>query len=79
LIGNYPVGVAPNAIASDPTSKFLYVTDGASNQMYGFLVQSNGSLVMMAKPFQTDNLPNAVASRPPRHLRLMSPTTMLTT
>jgi 6-phosphogluconolactonase len=64
LIGNYPVGIAPNAIASDPTGKFLYVTDGGSNQMYGFQVQSNGSLVMMAKPFKTDNLPIAVAVDP---------------
>ena len=63
-IGLFNVGTAPNAVAGDPTGKFLYVTDGASNQMYGFLVQSNGSLVMMAKPFQTDNLPNAVAVDP---------------
>src|SRR5580704_16286548 len=26
-VGTYPVGVAPNAHASDPTSMFLYVTD----------------------------------------------------
>jgi 6-phosphogluconolactonase len=63
-IGLFNVGTTPNAVASDPTGKFLYVTDGASNQMYGFLVQSNGSLVTMAKPFKTDNLPNAVAVDP---------------
>jgi len=63
-IGLFNVGTNPNAVASDPTSKFLYVTDGASNQMYGFLVESNGSLVMMATPFKTDNLPNAVAVDP---------------
>jgi 6-phosphogluconolactonase (cycloisomerase 2 family) len=60
----FNVGSTPNAVASDPAGKFLYVTDGASNQMYGFVVQSNGSLVMMAKPFKTDNLPNAVAVDP---------------
>ena len=63
-IGVFKVGTAPNAIASDPTGKFLYVTDGASNQMYGFLVQSGGSLVMMPAPVKTDNLPNAVAVDP---------------
>jgi 6-phosphogluconolactonase len=63
-IGLFSVGTAPNAVAGDPTGKFLYVTDGGSNQMYGFLVQSNGSLIMMAKPFKTDNLPNAVAVDP---------------
>jgi 6-phosphogluconolactonase (cycloisomerase 2 family) len=63
-IGLFNVGTAPNAVASDPAGKFLYVTDGGSNQMYGFLVQPSGSLVMMAKPFKTDNLPNAVAVDP---------------
>src|ERR1700684_3931397 len=63
-IGTFFAGIAPNAIASDPTGKFLYVTDGAANQMYGFLVQSDGSLVLMPTPFKTDNLPDAVAVDP---------------
>ena len=64
LVGTYPVGVAPNALASDPTSKFLYVTDGAANQMIGFLVQINGALINMQTPFKTDNLPDAVEVDP---------------
>ncbi len=63
-VGLFKVGTAPNALASDPTGKFLYVTDGASNQMYGFQVQAGGSLVMMPAPFKTDNLPDAVAVDP---------------
>jgi len=63
-IGTYPVGVGPNAAASDPTSKFLYVTDGAANQMIGFLVQINGTLIAMQTPFKTDNLPDAVVVDP---------------
>jgi 6-phosphogluconolactonase (cycloisomerase 2 family) len=63
-IGLFSVGTAPNAIASDPAGKFLYVTDGASNQMYGFQVQSGGSLVMMPTPFKTDNLPDAITVDP---------------
>jgi 6-phosphogluconolactonase len=63
-IGKVPVGVAPTAVASDPAGRFLYVTDGGSNQLYGFQVQSGGSLVMMPAPFQTDNLPDAVAVDP---------------
>jgi len=63
-IGTFPVGVAPNAAASDPTSKFLYVTDGAANQMIGFLVQANGTLIAMQNPFKTDNLPDAVVVDP---------------
>jgi 6-phosphogluconolactonase (cycloisomerase 2 family) len=64
LIGTYPVGVAPNAAASDPTSKFLYVTDGAANQLIGFLIQINGTLIAMQTPFKTDNLPDAVEVDP---------------
>ena len=64
LIATYPVGVAPNAIASDPTSKFLYVTDGAANQMIGFLIQVNGTLINMQTPFKTDILPVSVEVDP---------------
>ena len=64
LLGTYPVGVAPNALASDPTGKFLYVTDGAANQMIGFLIQINGTLINMQTPFKTDNLPDAVVVDP---------------
>jgi 6-phosphogluconolactonase len=63
-VGLFKVGTAPNAVASDPTGKFLYVTDGASNQLYGFQVQAGGSLVMMPAPVKTDNLPDAVAVDP---------------
>jgi 6-phosphogluconolactonase len=64
LIATYPVGVAPNAIASDPTSKFLYVTDGAANQMIGFTIQTNGTLINMQTPFKTDILPDSVQVDP---------------
>jgi len=63
-IGTYTVGVAPNALASDPTSKFLYVTDGAANQMIGFLIQINGTLIAMQTPFKTDILPDSVQVDP---------------
>ncbi len=64
LIATYPVGVAPNAISTDPTSKFLYVTDGAANQMIGFLIQQSGTLINMQTPFKTDNLPDSVEVDP---------------
>jgi 6-phosphogluconolactonase len=65
-IGTFPVAAnaEPNAIASDPAGKFLYVTAGALNQVYGYQVQPSGSLVAMPAPFQTDNLPDAVAVDP---------------
>ena len=63
-VGLFKVGTAPNALASDPTGKFMYVTDGASNQMYSFQVQAGGSLLTTAGPVKTDNLPDAVAVDP---------------
>jgi 6-phosphogluconolactonase len=63
-VGTYSVGVAPNALASDPTSKFLYVTDGAANQMIGFLIQINGTLIAMQTPYKTDILPDSVQVDP---------------
>lgn len=63
-IATYQVGVAPNAIASDPTSKFLYVTDGAANQMIGYVIQSNGTLTALQAPFKTDNFPDSVQVDP---------------
>jgi 6-phosphogluconolactonase len=63
-IGTFPVGVAPNAAASDPTNKFLYITDGAANQLIGFLIQANGTLIAMQTPFKTDILPTSVQVDP---------------
>jgi 6-phosphogluconolactonase (cycloisomerase 2 family) len=40
------------------------VTDGAANQMIGFLIQLNGTLIAMQTPFKTDNLPDAIAVDP---------------
>lgn len=63
-IGTFPVGVAPDAIASDPTNRFVYVTDGAANQVIGFLVQTDGTLVPMQRPFPTDNDPVSITVDP---------------
>lgn len=63
-IGNYTVGVSPNAITSDPTSKFLYVTDAASNQIIGYVIQSNGTLVPMQRPFSAGVLPDSITADP---------------
>jgi 6-phosphogluconolactonase len=63
-IGTYQAGTKPNAITSTPNGSFLYVTDGGSNQLYGFQIQANGALVAMPSAFPTDNLPDAVAVDP---------------
>ena len=61
----YTAGVTPSAIVENPLSSFVYVTDKVSNQLIGYLVQSNGSLVPMVNgPFSTGQFPYALAIDP---------------
>jgi 6-phosphogluconolactonase len=54
----YAAGVVPSAIAEEPTARFLYATDEAANQLIGYVVQSNGSLVPMVNgPFSAGLFP----------------------
>ena len=54
----YAAGVVPSAIAEEPTSRFVYVTDQAANQLIGYTVQPSGALVAMINgPFQTGLFP----------------------
>jgi 6-phosphogluconolactonase (cycloisomerase 2 family) len=57
----YQAGVKPTAIAIDPTSRFVYVTDYANNQMIGYTVQSDSTLnYLINGPFRTGNEPDAI-------------------
>jgi 6-phosphogluconolactonase len=61
----YEAGVKPSAIASDPTSRFVYATDFASNELIGYTVQSGGTLDFLVNgPFKTGNQPSAVVVDP---------------
>jgi 6-phosphogluconolactonase (cycloisomerase 2 family) len=61
----YKAGVKPSAIASDPTSRFVYVTDFASNQLIGYTVQSGSILDFLINgPFRTGNEPIAITIDP---------------
>ena len=54
----YGAGTTPSAIAEDPSSRFVYITDEATNQLYGNLVANDGSLVPMTNgPFATGIFP----------------------
>ena len=65
VAAGYPAGVIPSAITEELTARFLYVTDQAANQLIGYTVQSNGSLVPMINgPFQTGLFPVAVTVDP---------------
>ena len=61
----YVAGVTPSAIAENPLSSFVYVTDKVSNQLIGYIVQANGSLVPMVNgPFTTGQFPYALTIDP---------------
>jgi 6-phosphogluconolactonase (cycloisomerase 2 family) len=54
----FPAGVVPSALAEEPTSRYLYVTDQAANEMIGYIVQANGGLLPMVNgPFHTGLFP----------------------
>jgi 6-phosphogluconolactonase (cycloisomerase 2 family) len=61
----YPAGVVPSAIAEEQTARFVYVTDQAANQLIGYDVNPNGSLVPMVNgPFSTGLFPVALTVDP---------------
>ena len=63
--GPYKAGVKPSALAADPTSRFVYVTDFASNHLIGYTVQSNGIVTFLINgPFRTGSEPSAIAIDP---------------
>ena len=61
----YGAGTTPSAIAIDPSTRFVYITDEATNQLYGNLVANNGSLVAMTNgPFATGIFPVGITIDP---------------
>jgi 6-phosphogluconolactonase len=58
VVTGYAAGVTPSAIAEEPTSRFVYVTDQAANQLIGYTVLPSGGLLAMVNgPFQTGLFP----------------------
>jgi 6-phosphogluconolactonase (cycloisomerase 2 family) len=75
----YQAGIKPTGIASDPTNRFVYVTDYASNTLIGYTVQSTGILNFLVNgPFKTGNQPTAVTIDP-RGLYLYVPNSLSNT
>jgi 6-phosphogluconolactonase len=61
----YQAGVKPTALTCDPTDRFVYVTDFASNELIGYAVQTAGVLNFLVNgPFKTGNEPSSVAIDP---------------
>lgn len=61
----YKAGIRPSALTTDPTDRFLYVTDFASSEVIGFTIQSGSTLDFLINgPFKTGNEPDAVVMDP---------------
>jgi DNA-binding beta-propeller fold protein YncE len=61
----YLSGVKPSALTAEPTNRFIYVTDFASNELIGYSITSGSSLNFLVNgPFKTGNEPSAVAIDP---------------
>ena len=61
----YEAGVKPSAITSDPTNRFVYVTDFASNELIGYTIRSAGALDFLVNgPFKTGNEPTSLVIDP---------------
>jgi 6-phosphogluconolactonase len=61
----YKAGIKPSALASDPTNRFVYVTDFASNELIGYTIQSGNVLDFLINgPFKTGNEPISIVIDP---------------
>ncbi|HXR37776.1 MAG TPA: beta-propeller fold lactonase family protein [Terracidiphilus sp.] len=61
----YKAGIKPSALVSDPTNRFVYVTDFASNQLIGYTIQNGSTLNFLINgPFRTGNEPDSIAIDP---------------
>lgn len=64
-VGPFQAGVKPSGVTADPTSRFVYVTDYASNQLIGYSVTANTSLnFLITGPYHTGAEPSAVTIDP---------------
>jgi 6-phosphogluconolactonase len=61
----YGAGTTPSAIAVDPSARFVYITDEATNLLYGNTINNDGSLRPMTNgPFNTGMFPVGVTVDP---------------
>ncbi len=65
--GGFGAGVFPSAIAIEPTGKYVYITDKAQNQIYGYGIANNttGALTgLNTGPFATGQFPMGITIEP---------------
>ncbi len=57
----YEAGVQPSGVTTDPTDRFVYVTDFASNELIGYTILDGSTLEFMTNgPFRTGSQPSAI-------------------
>ena len=61
----YNAGVKPSGVTADPTNRFVYVTDFASNQLIGYGIYNGYSLSFLLNgPYRSGGEPSAIAVDP---------------
>lgn len=61
----YEAGVKPSALVADPTNRFVYVTDFASNQLIGYGIYTGYQLSFLPNgPYKTGGEPSSIAVDP---------------
>ena len=61
----YNAGVKPSALIADPTNRFVYVTDFASNQLIGYGIYTGYGLnFLLNGPYRTGGEPSSIAIDP---------------
>jgi len=61
----YQAGVKPSTLTSEPTNRFVYVTDFASNELIGYdVVSDEGLSLIPSSPFKTGSEPTAIVVDP---------------
>jgi len=66
-LGGWNAGVAPSSIAIDPTGKYVYITDKAQNEVFGYAISNNttGALTgLTTSPYATGQYPLAITIEP---------------
>ena len=70
-VSPWQAGVKPTAIASDPTDRFVYVTDFAQDQLIGYTIIDGSVLNFLTNgPFKTGNRALRRDYRSARHVHL---------
>ena len=61
----FSAGVKPSALTADPTNRFVYVTDFASNQMIGYGIYNGYTLSFLLNgPYKTGGQPSSISIDP---------------